>query len=402
MSVLLLMTNFRHPCLRATPVCTPLREYTADHRFLLEVIARQAGFVAPMAVQLDSFWPSLLSAARKGPILPLDGVLVRDWDPDRDRSDPGIHVGSRLYTIEGVRFAVVRAVYSDTLNCRALGFVALDRSDYRKLYRIAVRVRRDSEPPAAPPVLDPEQLDHLYKNTLGYLEPKNLSRIKAYGGRARRGVLLTGPPGNGKTMACRWVWEQCRQRGWDWTLVTPDTYRQARKEQSVEDLFSVGRRGIIFFDDMDIALRDRETVHETEDQAVFLSAMDGITVNEGVVFVFTTNCALELIDRAFKRPGRIDLVLQFNGPNASLRRQLVARWHQEIQASLDIQEVVDSTDGLSFAEIEELRNLLVMHFMESAEWDWDWALRQFEINRLELAAPTHRHVGFAAVNGNGS
>jgi len=37
-------------------------------------------------------------------------------------------------------------------------------------------------------------------------------------------------------------------------------------------------------------------------------------VHEGIVFVFTTNCALDLIDRAFKRPGRIDLVLHFKAP----------------------------------------------------------------------------------------
>ena len=80
--------------------------------------------------------------------------------------------------------------------------------------------------------------------------------------------------------------------------MTPDNYRQARAHDGIEDLFSVERRGIIFFDDMDLALRDRETVHETEDQSIFLSAMDGLTTNEGVVFVFTTNCALDLIDRA--------------------------------------------------------------------------------------------------------
>ena len=71
----------------------------------------------------------------------------------------------------------------------------------------------------------------------------------------------------------------------------------------MSDLFSVNRRGIIFFDDMDVALRDRNTVRETDDQAVFLSALDGIEVNEGVVYVFTTNCSLDLIDPAFKRPG---------------------------------------------------------------------------------------------------
>jgi hypothetical protein len=58
---------------------------------------------------------------------------------------------------------------------------------------------------------------------------------------------------------------------------------------AIENLFGVNRRGIVFFDDMDLALRDRDKVAETEDQAVFLSAMDGITVNEGVVFVFSSS-----------------------------------------------------------------------------------------------------------------
>jgi SpoVK/Ycf46/Vps4 family AAA+-type ATPase len=234
----------------------------------------------------------------------------------------------------------------------------------------------------------------LWKNTIGYLEGKNLEKIRAYGGRAKRGLLLTGAPGNGKTMACRWIWEACRERHWEYRLITPDNYRSARSRDCVEELFSVDRRGIIFFDDMDQALRDREKIAETEDQAVFLSAMDGIHVNEGVVFVFTTNCGLELIDRAFKRPGRLDVVLHFNPPNGQLRRQLIERWHNDIRTHLDIDEAVRSTDGYSFAEVEELRNLLVMNFMETARWDWTWALKQFNINRQELSTPTPRQVGF--------
>lgn len=85
------------------------------------------------------------------------------------------------------------------------------------------------------------------------------------------------------------------------------------------------RRGAIFFDDMDLALRDREKGAETEDQAIVLTALDGIRATEGVAFVFTTNCSLELLDRAFKRPGRIDVVLHFKSPNATLRRQLIRR-----------------------------------------------------------------------------
>jgi SpoVK/Ycf46/Vps4 family AAA+-type ATPase len=145
---------------------------------------------------------------------------------------------------------------------------------------------------------------------------------------------------------------------------------------------------------MDLALRDRERIAETEDQAVFLGAMDGIQAHEGVVFVFTTNCSLELIDRAFKRPGRLDLVLHFKAPEAILRRRLLERWHKDIREALSLDQAVASTEGFSFAEIEELKNLLVMRYMDCEEWEWDWALKQFAINRSELTSQPKRHVGF--------
>jgi hypothetical protein len=386
---------------------TSLQQYAADHRYLLDLVARQAGFVSPVAIELDEFTEPLTEAACKGELLQIDGVLVRDWDPDTRSSSPGIQLGMRLYEIEGIRFVRVRSGFNDQQSIWGMDFTAVDRKDYRRLYKIALRCRRDYEPPSSPPVLAPEQADLLWQNTIGYLDRGNLRRIKAYGGRARRGVLLTGPPGNGKTMACRWIWEECRRRRWEWRLVTPDAYRQARNDgdnpqKAVQGLFGVARRGVVFFDDMDLALRDRETVHETEDQAVFLSALDGLTVNEGVVFVFTTNCDLDLIDRAFKRPGRLDVVLRFQPPDAELRRRLLERWHADIRANVDLGQAVASTDGYSFAEIEELRNLLIMHFMECDRWDWGWALKQFAINRADLGKTKPRPLGFGRANGAAS
>jgi hypothetical protein len=377
-----------------------LKQYSADHRYLLEQAGRAAGLADPVAIELAEFYLPVIKAARRGALVPIDGVLVRDWEPDGRRTNPGVQLGMRLYEIEGVRFARVRFIHDDRNSCWGMDFVAVDRKDYAKLYRIAVRCRRDDEPPSQPPVLPQEQLESLWKNTIGYLEGTNLERIKAYGGRAKRGVLLTGAPGNGKTMACRWIWEACRERRWEYRLVTPDNYRQARGHDAIDDLFSVDRRGIVFFDDMDLALRDRDKIAETEDQAVFLSAMDGIQAHEGVVFVFTTNCSLDLIDRAFKRPGRLDLVLHFKAPDAELRRKLLDRWHPDIREALDLEAAVASTEGYSFAEIEELKNLLVMHFMDSETWDWEWALRQFEINRRELTTQRTRQVGFSANHRN--
>lgn len=385
---------------------SPLKNYTADHRFLLDQVRRHAGLADPIAVQLDDFEAPLLKAARKGLLLPIDGVLVRDWDPDCRRSEPGINLGMRLYEIERIPFVAVRMGYHNYKNCCGLNFVAVDRSRYRDLYRVALRCRRYGEQPGRPPVLPACQVEQLWQNTVGFLENANLNRIKAYGGRARRGLLLMGSPGNGKTMACRWLWEECARRNWEWRMVTPDAYRRARMEQSIAELFSVDRRGIIFFDDMDLALRDRETVHETEDQSVFLSALDGITINEGVVFVFTSNCAPELIDRAFKRPGRLDLVIHFKAPDADMRSRLVERWHPDIRRAIAGATIVASTEGHSFAEIEELKNLLIMHHFDTDRWDWAWAMEQFAINRQELRQRKERRVGFSAADllatGNGN
>ncbi len=373
---------------------TPLRHFASDHRHLLKVAAQAAGFAEPVAVDLDEFYTPIVQEARKGPLLPIDGVLVRDWDPNNRRLNPGTDFGLRIYEIAGIRFVRVRFVYDDRSACNALDFVAIDRKDYRRFYRLALRCRRDAEPCVRPPIMPPEQAQLLWQNTIGYLEPANLRRIKKYGGRARRGILLMGSPGNGKTSACRWVWEECRRRGWEWRLVTPDLYEQAREHNWVKHLFTVDRRGIVFFDDMDLALRDRETVRETDDQSVFLNSLDGIEVNEGVVFVFTSNCAPELIDRAFKRPGRLDLVIHFKAPDDSLRRRLVERWHREIVAALDLPTVIASTVGYSFAEIEELKNLLILRFTDVGAWEWPWAMEQFQVNRTELNAHGRRHVGF--------
>ena len=52
----------------------------------------------------------------------------------------------------------------------------------------------------------------LVQNALHFLDPDNLKRVRQYGGRAKRGLLLTGPPGDGKTSACRWIQAEAERR----------------------------------------------------------------------------------------------------------------------------------------------------------------------------------------------
>ena len=124
---------------------------------------------------MDEFYTPLVKAARRGGLLPLDGVLVRDWDPDTRRTGPGLRIGMRLYEIAGFRFARVRFVPDCEMSCEGLDFVAVDRKDYARLYRLALKCRLNDEPAAGRPVLPQEQLDQLWTNTIGYLEGANLA-----------------------------------------------------------------------------------------------------------------------------------------------------------------------------------------------------------------------------------
>jgi hypothetical protein len=386
---------------------TPLSTYSADHRFLVEAAAKAANLTDPVAFIAGGYVYGLVGNATRGPLVPVDGALVRQW-MTRSKFYPATNFGIRLYTLEGIPFARAVAHVNTTFDQNAYDIFVVSRADYVKLFRHVLRVSRQKVPEGLPPVLPDDQLEVLKQNTLGYLDRNNLKRIKNLGGRPKRGLLLTGPPGNGKTSACRWLWEQCRRTGHEYQIVSPDAYQSARRScnpvQAVRNLFTVNRSGIIFFDDMDVALRDRTTVRETDDQAVFLSALDGIQVNEGVVYVFTTNCSLDLIDPAFKRPGRIDLVLHFTLPDANLRRRLMDRWHEDVRAGIDLESAVQSTAGYSFAEVEELKNLLILRYIDTSAWDWNWAMEQFRQNRTDLAEQ-HRQVGFAPLgaspNGNG-
>jgi hypothetical protein len=376
----------------------PLHQISADHRALLSAAARAADIDDPVAVLLDDLQHAVLDNAIRGPFVPVEGVFVREWDRTYPKHWAGTRFGLRLYTLDGIRLARCVTPYSDDLHDFVHNFFVVARRDYIPLYRKAVRLQRRSAPISPPPILPDAIFDTLRRNTLDYLNRDNLTRIRQLGGRPRRGLLLSGPPGNGKTSACRWLWEECHRLRYEYRIVSPDAYQAARQScnsvEAVKQLFMVNKRGIVFFDDMDIALRDRALSPDRDDQNVFLGAMDGIEAKEGVVYVFTTNCPVDLIDPAFKRPGRIDLVLQFDPPDAELRRRLFDRWHPEILAGIDLDRAVADTAGRSYAEIEELKNLLIIIHLDSGRWDWQAALRQWEINRHDLSMERMRAIGF--------
>ena len=93
---------------------TPLRRFVDDLQCILQKVAESTGIVDPVAIDLDVYLNPVLKRAIRGPVLPLSGVLIRDWDPDYRKYWPGVRFGVRLYTLDGVDFARVSANVSDS------------------------------------------------------------------------------------------------------------------------------------------------------------------------------------------------------------------------------------------------------------------------------------------------
>jgi hypothetical protein len=130
----------------------------------------------------------------------------------------------------------------------------------------------------------------------------------------KRGVLLEGPYGTGKTLVSRQAGQEAIKHGW--------THITIREPQNLAPTLEFARKFqpcVVFVEDI-----DREM--EGEDRTVridnILNTLDGVdSKNSEVMVVFTSNHA-ENINRAMMRPGRLDAVISVQNPDASAALRL--------------------------------------------------------------------------------
>lgn len=204
-----------------------------DLRRWIGAAAEAAGITDPAAFAAGKYLRALLRASIPGPFLPLDGVLLREWERG-GLSRPGAQFGLRLYTAAGiryVRFFLLPWSPPPMLRLRMKerhDLFIVSKADYTRLYRLAVLHRRRPQSEVLPPVMPPEHLQLLRQHTIDHLSWTNLRRIRELGGRPQRSVLLLGPPGNGKTTTCRWLRAQCQRLGLQHKEITYESYSRVR------------------------------------------------------------------------------------------------------------------------------------------------------------------------------
>jgi len=177
----------------------------------------------------------------------------------------------------------------------------------------------------------------------------------------KRGILLLGPPGNGKTESIKAL---LNETNYDALYVKSFT-TSSGPEHGVKAIFDHARRHspcILILEDLDAMVTDTA-------RSYFLNELDGLAHNDGILTIATTNHPERIDDAILNRPSRFDVKYNFDLPTHDLRKAYAAKWVSKIQKleteagrgsgfQSPLEEISASvaakTEGWSFAFLKEL------------------------------------------------
>jgi hypothetical protein len=199
-------------------------------------------------------------------------------------------------------------------------------------------------------VLSPSLLTDIQQNIAAFFSQKEL--FHRLGFAWRRGILLVGPPGTGKTMICK----AAARSHTDVPFLYVRDMRSNRAADTLSSIFSRARRLAPCI----LAIEDMDGLIDRDNRTMFLNELDGFKNNDGLLIIATSNHPERIDEALLKRPSRFDRVYHIGVPERTERaeysRRLLAKSPMPLvgfETAELADRVADATEGFTPAFIKE-------------------------------------------------
>jgi hypothetical protein len=174
--------------------------------------------------------------------------------------------------------------------------------------------------------------------------------LRRLGQHLKRGVLLHGPPGTGKTHTVRYLIGRLEGS----TVIVLSG--QAMK--LLDHAATLARRltpAVLVIEDVDLIAGNRSGKQASPLLFELLNRIDGVESDVDVTFVLTTNRVAEMERALVDRPGRVDLAVEVPRPDAVARERLLRLYARDVPLAEEaVAPTVAATEGVTASFVREL------------------------------------------------
>ncbi|MCJ1386494.1 hypothetical protein MMC17_009620 [Xylographa soralifera] len=204
-------------------------------------------------------------------------------------------------------------------------------------------------------ILDKGTKELMIKDIEGFFNA--CDTYKRFGIPWKRGIIFHGPPGNGKTISIKAIMKSLSIR----PAPIPSLYVKSfvscqGPEWAISSIFQMARKSAPCF----LVIEDLDSLVTDKLRSYFLNEVDGLSSNEGILILGSTNHLDKLDDAIVKRPSRFDRKYPFHSPSEPERALYAAYWKGKLvdvpevdMSESDCAAIAGLTEGFTFAYLKE-------------------------------------------------